>query len=48
MNTGMMAVVPAWKLAELLDEGVLAEQRRVETEKMRKGIEKTPPSVTSD
>ncbi len=27
MNTGMAAVVPAWKLAELLDSGPLAEYR---------------------
>jgi hypothetical protein len=48
VNTGMMAVVPAWKLAELLDDGPLAEQRRIETEKARKGMEDNPPPATPD
>jgi hypothetical protein len=50
MNTGMMAVVPAWKLAELLDEGPFAEHRKRETEKAREEMGKPPalPPATSD
>ena len=36
VNTGMMAVVPAWKLYELLFEGPLAEHRQIKTEEARK------------
>jgi len=43
VNTGMMGVVPAWKLTELLMEGPLAEHRSIETEKARDGMTKNPP-----
>jgi hypothetical protein len=48
MNTGMMAVVPAWKLAKLLDEGSLAEERKMLIEQARKDMEANPPPATSD
>jgi hypothetical protein len=48
MNTGMMAVVPAWKLAELLDDGPVAENRRIEADKVVERIEKNPPQATMD
>jgi len=48
MNTGMMAVVPAWKLAELLDEGPVAEHRRMLIEQARHGMESNPTPATSD
>ncbi len=35
VNTGMMAVVPARKLAELLDEGIVAEERNEIVEALR-------------
>jgi hypothetical protein len=34
-NTGMMSVVPAWKLAELLDKEEFARERADKTETLR-------------
>jgi hypothetical protein len=48
VNTGMMGAVPAWKLAELLDEGVVAENRRVIMESARQEMEKNPSTATFD
>jgi hypothetical protein len=48
MNTGIMTVVPAWKLIELLDEGPVAEQRKEGIEQIRRYQEANPPSVTLD
>jgi hypothetical protein len=46
VNTGMMAVVPAWKLAEMLDCDEMADQR---TANVKEIIEKEgPPPATSD
>jgi hypothetical protein len=49
MNTGLMAVVPSWKLAELLDHGPVVSQRRIFTEQVRDHIAAAePPPTTSD
>jgi hypothetical protein len=48
MNTGIMAVVPAWKLIELLDEGPVADRRREVIEEIRRAQESNSPSATSD
>jgi hypothetical protein len=47
-NTGIMTVVPAWKLAALLDEGPVAEQRKEIIEQIRRYQETNSPSATSD
>jgi len=41
-NTGMMAVVPAWKLAELLDREELARERIDQAEKLREEEPQNP------
>jgi hypothetical protein len=49
MNTGMMAVVPSWKLAELLDHGPVLAHRQVLTEQARAAMKSAgPPTATSD
>ena len=49
MNTGMMAVVPAWKLAELLDHETVVDQRVTHIKDMVKlMMENTPSPATSD
>jgi hypothetical protein len=49
LNTGMMAVVPAWKLAEMLDQGPVADARQIQIERAREGMKNlTPPPATSD
>jgi hypothetical protein len=40
INTGMMAVVPAWKLAEMLDDQDMVAHRNRELEKVRVAMEK--------
>ncbi len=47
MNTGLMAVVPAWKLAELLGEGTAAEYRQELTKQIREEHEINPTLATS-
>jgi hypothetical protein len=42
-NTGMAAVVPAWKLADLLDSGPLAEHRRDIERQVMEHEAKNPP-----
>jgi hypothetical protein len=42
-NTGMMGVVPVWKLAELLDQGPLAEHRAEQERIAMEGMKKNPP-----
>jgi hypothetical protein len=45
----MMGVVPAWKLLELLNEGPLAEHRKIKTEEAREGqLKNPPPAATMD
>jgi len=48
MNTGIMTVVPAWKLIEMLDEGPLAENRKEGIEAIREYQEANPSTATSD
>jgi hypothetical protein len=48
MNTGMMAVVPAWKLAELLDEGPIADHRKKVIAQILEKAKRNPPPATSD
>jgi hypothetical protein len=48
-NTGMMAAVPAWRLAELLDKEELARERATRAEKLREEERKNPsPTATQD
>jgi hypothetical protein len=48
-NTGMMAVVPAWKLAELLDGEELARNRANSAKKLREEEGKNPsPPATQE
>jgi hypothetical protein len=47
-NTGMMAVVPAWKLAELLDGEELARERAATAKKLREEEAENPPPATQD
>jgi hypothetical protein len=49
MNTGIMTVIPAWKLIEMLDEGLIAEQRKQMIDEIRKRQQASPPpNVTLD
>jgi hypothetical protein len=48
MNTGIMTVVPAWKLIEMVDAGSIADQRKQIVENIRKHQESNPPPVTPD
>ena len=49
MNTGIMTVIPAWKLIEMLDDGPIAEQRKQMIEEIRQRQEaEPPPAVTLD
>jgi hypothetical protein len=48
MNTGIMTVVPAWKLIELVEEGPIAEHRKEGIEQLRKSQENDPPAGTMD
>ena len=48
LNTGMAAVVPAWKLAQLLDDGPLADHRRHIVQLIIADQTKSPPAATSD
>ena len=48
MNTGIMAVVPAWKLIEMLDEGPLAEQRKEIIENICRQQQEDSPVATED
>jgi hypothetical protein len=45
-NTGMMGVVPVWKLAELLDNGPLAEHRAEQEQIAMEGMKRKPPPVS--
>jgi hypothetical protein len=45
-NTGMAAAVPAWKLAELLDSGPLADHRRDVERQVMEYEAKNPPVAT--
>jgi hypothetical protein len=48
-NTGMMAMVPAWKLAELLDGEELARERAATAKKLREEEAENPsPPATQD
>jgi hypothetical protein len=48
-NTGMMAVVPAWKLAELLDSEEFAKERGDRANKLREEEAEHPsPPATQD
>lgn len=48
VNTGMAAVVPAWKLDQLLDEGPLLQHRKQIVQFVLDDREKNPPVATSD
>jgi hypothetical protein len=48
LNTGMMAVVPAWKLAEMLTSGPIADERQRITEELRKEPWAQNLAATSD
>ncbi len=48
LNTGMAAVVPAWKLAQLLDEGPLASHRKQIAELVLADRAKNPSVATND
>jgi hypothetical protein len=45
-NTGMAAVIPAWKLAELLDSGPLAQHRKEVEREVMEYEAKNPPVAT--
>lgn len=47
MNTGMMTVVPAWKLAELLDDDETIVEQRVQITRRISEIQANGPA-TSD
>ena len=44
INTGMMGVVPVWKLAELLDTGPIAEHRKKVEKTVMEHQKKNPPT----
>jgi hypothetical protein len=47
MNTGIMTVIPAWKLIDMLDEGPIAEQRKQMIEEIRQRQEADPPPIAT-
>lgn len=48
LNTGMAAVVPAWRLADMLDKGPLAAHRAEIERQVHEHERNNPPSVTMD
>jgi hypothetical protein len=47
MNTGIMTVIPTWKLIEMLDEGPISEQRKDLIDVIRQRQEAMPPPVAT-
>ena len=47
VNTGMMVVVPAWKLTEILESEKFVEGRSVASEKMRKEEAERPSPIST-
>lgn len=48
LNTGMMTVVPSWKLMDILDDGPIAEERKRITDELSKEEWAQNPPATSD
>jgi hypothetical protein len=44
-NSGMMMVVPAWKIRDLLDRGILLTEREANEEKLRRMVAEAPTGV---